>query len=920
MRGRNPKTPAGVNLRWLMLAVAVAILPAMLPAQTTTIGASSVPAPTTVLANQASRAGLRPSGPMGSPELHRMHANSQTEPAGRVLSRTGSPPGPRSLGLGDLFQRNWLEAYYFGSGEVNFPRDATTDAAGNVYVTGTTNLFGSGDYATIKYGPDGSLKWTATYDNGGDDYGHAIAVDADGNVYVIGESQGSGTDYDFLTIKYSPTGAEVWEARFDSAGKYDAGAAIALDVTGNVYVTGTTTKSSGALDYTTIKYAPDGGEPLWVNSTPGPSPYGAWAFPWAMAVDASGDVYVTGRIASSSQNLGQTIKCSGSDGHTLWQKTAGEAFWALALDGSGNPIVTGYNSSIEYLTVKYACSDGSELHSATFANGEGYGVAVDAQDNVYVTGFAYSGWGRCGTIKYDADLVQQWVALSDFGVDDEARDIALDASGNVWVTGHTVDHHSTGGALTIAYDAATGSRLWHDIYYGGAEAYAIAADPFGNVDVAGFANDPVLFLFADYLTIQYGPLQAAQGWSTRAAFPGLPPTEEEGPGGWLAYNPHDGLMYAARGANTADFYAYDRNSDRWTPLNPIPAGLEGKLPEKGCKGVADGAYTIYMTKGNNTLGFWCYYTFDGTWYQLPDVPVAKDSVRDGVALACVNIGWDDIYLLRGPGGEFCRYNTSEEYWEVLPTAPSKTSDGGWGDGSWLAYDGSKWLYAHQGGSQDMYRFDIAGDSWDPNVIGGMPLESGFDGNGKKKTPLGPGGCATWLAGAIYALKGNKTTQFWSYLPGSGWTELDPMPQVGTSGKKHSVGQGGDITSDGYIIFAFKGNRSNELWRYRMPAPVIGSGGTQLAWVGPMGSLTGMELSPNPAHAGVVTVHYALPAGGPMKVTLFDISGRAVQTQSCRAVGSSGSLALDLGRLSAGIYVARLQSGDLSLSEKLVIER
>jgi len=82
----------------------------------------------------------------------------------------------------------------------------------------------------------------------------------------------------------------------------------------------------------------------------------------------------------------------------------------------------------------------------------------------------------------------------------------------------------------------------------------------------------------------------------------------------------------------------------------------------------------------------------------------------------------------------------------------------------------------------------------------------------------------------------------------------------------------------------------------------------------------VELFPNPATAGRVTVRYALPHAGPMTVTLLDVSGRAVRRSAFDARSSRvGSFALDASGLHAGVYILRLESGTTSLTQKLVIQ-
>ena len=104
----------------------------------------------------------------------------------------------------------------------------------------------------------GQEQWVASYNGPGNalDFAYAIAVDSSGNVYVTGESYGLDSAYDYATIKYNSTGQEQWVARYNGPANYDDVAeAIALDGSANVYVTGYSYGVGDVgVDYATIKY------------------------------------------------------------------------------------------------------------------------------------------------------------------------------------------------------------------------------------------------------------------------------------------------------------------------------------------------------------------------------------------------------------------------------------------------------------------------------------------------------------------------------------------------------------------------------------------------------------------------------------------------------------------------------------------
>ncbi|GAG38315.1 unnamed protein product [marine sediment metagenome] len=110
----------------------------------------------------------------------------------------------------------------------------------------------------MKYNSSGVEQWVARYNGTGnwEDYAYAIAVDDSGDVYVTGRSVGSGTFDDYVIIRYNSSGVKQWIKRYNGpVDSTDNARAIAIDGDGNVYVTGRSVGSGTGYDYTTIKYS-----------------------------------------------------------------------------------------------------------------------------------------------------------------------------------------------------------------------------------------------------------------------------------------------------------------------------------------------------------------------------------------------------------------------------------------------------------------------------------------------------------------------------------------------------------------------------------------------------------------------------------------------------------------------------------------
>ncbi|HWY13310.1 MAG TPA: SBBP repeat-containing protein [Bacteroidia bacterium] len=397
------------------------------------------------------------------------------------------------------------------------------DANGNTFVTGTyaspnitfgsttfTNTGGL-DMFTVKYDPSGNVLWAKSGKGVSNEVGYNITVDASGNSYVVGTYNSStlvfGTTTltlnafdDIFIVKYDPSGNIIWAKTAGGNGN-DIGQSIAVDGSGNSYITGyyasstigfgsTTLTNSGGNDLYVAKYDPSGNV-LWAEKAGGASNDAGGG----IAVDASGNAYITGSFSSASISFSTTTftNSGGIDMFTVKYDASGNVIWArsatgvsndvgynVALDAIGNPYVVGtYNSSTltfsttvltlkafdDIFIVKYDAS-GNLFWAKTIGgtgNDIGQSIAVDASGNSYITGYFASTSMAIGTTtlinagtndfymaKYDASGIPQWANSEGGASDDRGACISVAANGNnVYVGGYFASSSVSFGSTTL---------------------------------------------------------------------------------------------------------------------------------------------------------------------------------------------------------------------------------------------------------------------------------------------------------------------------------------------------------------------------------------------------------------------------------------------------------------------------------------
>ncbi|MGZ3930216.1 MAG: DUF7948 domain-containing protein, partial [Bacteroidia bacterium] len=278
------------------------------------------------------------------------------------------------------------------------------DANNNVFVAGYIGTSNK-NLIVLKYDSLGVLKYYFPFDNGGYDAGKAIKIDAAGNAYIAGTSEnlhhpGSGEDY--VIIKLSPTGSQLWAKAYDLANDIDEANAICVDANGDVYVTGRSKGAMGNFNIVTLKLDGNTGNILWQNTYAGSSLDDEGI---AIAVSPNGQyVYVGGNTTDPSNGTDIVVfALYASSGTSYWSS-------ALIINGSANNndrlnglIMSGSdvvicgeknNSSLDY-TIYYISGSGSVSWHHDYDNSNksnrATALATDSAGNFAIVGTLYNG-------------------------------------------------------------------------------------------------------------------------------------------------------------------------------------------------------------------------------------------------------------------------------------------------------------------------------------------------------------------------------------------------------------------------------------------------------------------------------------------------------------------------------------------------
>ena len=436
-----------------------------------------------------------------------------------------------------------------------------------------------------------------------------------GNVFATGETFSSdGSNSNYLTVKYNPQGDTLWSRKFNGTGNAnDVAHSIAIDDSDNVYITGESKSATpDGVDYVTIKYN-SAGDVKWVRTYNGPAGNADYAY--SVCVDSLHNVYVTGsaQMGGAGGTDFLTIKYS-SGGVLRWTRNNdfGSSDYAskVIVDKFRNIYIIGYSTgggnAHDYQTVKYD-SGGvlkwtNNFNYPSSNNEEPSDIAVDNSGNVYVTGTGDGFFGsQSQTIKYNSSGTQMWSARYFFnGSGNKGSAILIDSLGGVYITGSMGGVSSFSDFATIKYNPANGSELWIARYNGTADAVdravSIVQGKNGKIFVGGTSdgagtND-------DFTVVEYDMNTGDSCFVSRFAVTGGEIINA------MSMNFDGGYIYAC-GQTTAGTGRYDALTSRYCLLGVvnsvynIKASIEGFYnPSSNLMRIKD-TVNVYLRKNTS---------------------------------------------------------------------------------------------------------------------------------------------------------------------------------------------------------------------------------------------------------------------------------------------------------------------------------
>ena len=402
----------------------------------------------------------------------------------------------------------------------------TYDNSGNIYLTGMSESTWTGPAAQaplhahsgitnvfiLKLNSSGAYQWHTFFGGSSDCYGFDMTSDATGNLYITGFSDDtwngpapasqapinaySGSGRDGFALKLNSSGAYQWHTFFGATGADDEASGIILDGSDNVYVTGFS-EGSWNVGASSPLNGYSGNKDVFVIKLNSSGAYQWHSFygsaddddAFNIACDSDDNVCIGGRSTSTWNGPGSTspihahagggnrdllimqLNSSGTyQWHTFYgSSSANEEIRGINVDGNNNIVACGngsatwqgdgatdplhaFSGSADYIVMKLNSSGAYQWHTfygSASANDYPNDLAVDTNNEIYVAGRSYASWQGDGAtdplhafsgyrdisfMKLSAAGAYQWHSFYGSTGDDRGQDIVLNGT-SLYLTG-----------------------------------------------------------------------------------------------------------------------------------------------------------------------------------------------------------------------------------------------------------------------------------------------------------------------------------------------------------------------------------------------------------------------------------------------------------------------------------------------------
>ncbi len=337
----------------------------------------------------------------------------------------------------------------------------------NIYVVGWTHGASFDDLLVISLDQNGTERWIYRSDSTGYywDKVSSIIYGADGNLYIVGESNILGSWGDFTIISLDTNGNERWQYRYNGSGDHsDWAESIVCGIDGNLYAAGRTWGETSKDDITVISLDQNGVE-RWVYHYNGPSSGLDRAHSIVCGLD--GNIYIAGNSEATGEDF--VVISLDQNGTERWvyryNGTANncDAAHSIAYGSDGNVYACGYSCDNNYdFFVASLDQNGTERWVYRYddpgtTSGFAQSILYGLDCYIYAVGRSYDANDDFTAISLDQSGTERWIYQYNGTADDVdcAWSGVYGLDGNIYIAGYTTDSISTWDFTVISLNPMT---------------------------------------------------------------------------------------------------------------------------------------------------------------------------------------------------------------------------------------------------------------------------------------------------------------------------------------------------------------------------------------------------------------------------------------------------------------------------------